>query len=163
MKRFLALVLAISCMFTICSCGGNKGKDVSGTSSNPSADSDKNSQADEDSQPNESKAKDVTYKIFDDFTRTQRVAAYDIYFDVPVYVESESCGFISHVSWDYAIVVASSRSTQTDLSVENDFADVMNDTYHGILLMYDDYKCKDYTQDTIGTVTLPRGAGSNQV
>lgn len=158
MKRFLAFVLAISCMFTVCSCGGNKGKDISGTSSDQSAESDRNSQSDEGSQPNESKAKDVTYKTFDDFTRTQRVSAYDIYLDVPLYVETGAYGFVSHESWDYAIVVASSRETLSDPSVENDFADVMNDTYHRLILRYNDFQCEDYTPDTIGTVTLPCGA-----
>ena len=158
MKRFLAFVLAISCMFTVCSCGGNKGKDISGTSSDQSAESDRNSQSDEGSQPNESKAKDVTYKTFDDFTRTQRVAAYDIYFDVPVYVETScGCGFISHNSRDYAIVVASSHEAQPNLSVETDFADIMNTSYHSIIRDFNDFKCEDYTPDTIDTVTLPCG------
>lgn len=147
MKRILALVLAISCILIVCSCGDNKGKDVSDVSGNPSAGSDKNGQS------------DVTYKTFDDLTRTQRVAAYDLYFDVPVYVETScGCGFISHTSRDYAIIVASSHEAQPDISVENDFADVMNSSYHSIVRDFNNFKCEDYTPDTIDTVTLPCGA-----
>ena len=147
MKRLLALILAISCMFTACSCGDNKGKDVSDASSNSNDQSD------------ESNVKDVEYKTFDDLTRTQRIAYYDIYVDVPGYVETCSGrGFTSRDSWDYAIIVASSRDEQPGISVENDFADVMNDSYHAAVMSFNDYQCEDYTPDTIDTVTLPCGA-----
>ncbi|MDE6518258.1 MAG: hypothetical protein K2L18_10495, partial [Acetatifactor sp.] len=100
----------------------------------------------------------VTYKTFDDLTRTQRVAYYDIYIDVPMYVETGGYGFISQTSNDYAIIVASSREAQPDISVDNDFADVMNDTYHRLVSRYNSFECEDYTPDTIDTVTLPCGA-----
>lgn len=160
-KRILALVLAVSCVFTLCSCGGRKGGDASGASNSISAASDEKSPSDEGGKSDKSdkkKEKDVTYKTFDDFTRTQRVAAYDIYFDVPVYVETCYRGFISHNSRDYAILVASSKEAQPGISVENDFAEFKNDSFHGIIQDFNNYRCEDYTPDTIDTVTLPCGA-----
>lgn len=76
MKKILALILAISCMLTVCSCGDNKGKDASSVSSNSNTENNENDQSDE------SDEKDVEYKTFDDLTRTQRVAYYDIYMDM---------------------------------------------------------------------------------
>lgn len=31
----------------------------------------------------------------------------------------------------------------------------INDSYHGAVREFNDYKCEDYTPDTIDTVTLP--------
>ena len=143
MKRILALVLAISCILVVCGCGDNEGKDVSDVSGNPSG---------ENGQSN------VTYKTFDDLTRTQRVPNFDIYLDIPLYVETGGHGFVSQTSRDYAIVVACSREARSDISVDDDFADVMNDTYHNLVNSFNDFKCEDYTPDTIDTVTLPCGA-----
>lgn len=160
-KRIAALVLAVTCMFSVCSCGGNTGKDVSGASSSSSTISDKkdeNDQPAKETQPEESTVKEVEYKKFDDFTRTQRVAYFDVYFDVPVYVETGAYGFISQTSQDYAIIVSSSREARSDMSVDTDFADVMNDTFHRNVRRYSDLECEDYTPDTTDTVMLPCGA-----
>lgn len=146
-------------MFTTCSCGGNTDKTVADTSSTSSTKSDKKDQAAEDNKAEESDAKKVEYKTFDDFTGTERVAAYDIYLDTPVCaMESDYGGFVSHNSQDYAIIVTSSRESSPDLTVENDFADVMNDSFHSCVRNFNHLKCDDYTPETIDTVTLPCGA-----
>lgn len=161
-KRIVALVLAVTCMFSVCSCGGNTDKDVSGASSSSSTISDKkdeNDQPAKETQSEESTAKEVAYKTFDDFTGTERVAAYDIYLDTPLCaMESDYCGFVSHNSQDYAIIVTSSKESRPDLSVENDFADVMNTSFHSCVNNFNHLKCEDYTPETIDTVTLPCGA-----
>lgn len=161
-KRILAFVLAVTCMFSVCSCGGNTDKDVAGASSSSGTKidkSDKNDQTTEESQSEENNAKEVEYKTFDDFTGTERIAAYDIYLDTPVCaMESDYCGFVSHNSQDYAIIVTSSKESNPDLSVENDFADVMNTSFHSCVNNFNHLKCEDYTPETIDTVTLPCGA-----
>lgn len=161
-KRIAALVLAVTCMFSVCSCGGNTDKDVAGASSSSGTKSDerdKNDQTAKENQSEESTAKEVAYKTFDDFTGTERVAAYDIYLDTPLCaMESDYCGFVSHNSQDYAIIVTSSKESRPDLSVENDFADVMNTSFHSCVNNFNHLKCEDYTPETIDTVTLPCGA-----
>lgn len=164
-KRILAFVLAVTCMFTVCGCGGNTDKNVTDTSSSSSNKSDKSDKSDKndqtakESQSEESTVKEVAHKTFDDFTGTERVAAYDIYLDTPVCaMESDYCGFVSHNSQDYAIIVTSSKESNPDLSIENDFADVMNTSFHSCVRNFNNLKCEDYTPETIDTVTLPCGA-----